>query len=261
MIHFYKYHGTGNDFILIDGREILPEITTQQLKMMCDRHFGIGADGVMYLLKSENHDFEMKYFNSDGLEGSMCGNGGRCIVSFAFDQGIKKPKFKFIASDGEHFAEILQSKGKIKQIKLQMSDVNEIDTIDEHLVLNTGSPHYLTFCNSIAHKNVFEEGKAIRYSEKFIEKGINVDFIEQKGNYLFVRTYERGVENETLACGTGVTASAIGAYINGSAKFNRYQIQTLGGALTVSFQEVNNCFTEIFLEGPAEYVFKGNYKL
>ncbi|MDA3906677.1 MAG: diaminopimelate epimerase [Bacteroidales bacterium] len=260
MIHFYKYQGTGNDFILIDGREKIPDLSSQQIKSMCDRNFGIGADGLMYLLKADDYDFEMKYFNSNGLEGSMCGNGGRCIVSFAFDLGIKKPSFKFITSDGDHFAEILQSKGNVKLIKLQMQNVYEIEEIDNHLVLNTGSPHYLTFCKSITGKNVFAAGKAIRYSEKFREKGINANFIEQKGNHLFVRTYERGVENETLACGTGVTAAAIGAYLNNSDRYNSYQIQTLGGVLKVSFQAEKNIFTNIFLEGPAEYVFKGSIK-
>lgn len=261
MTHFFKYHGAGNDFILIDGREIPPELTSQQIKSLCDRNFGIGADGLMYLLEADDYDFEMKYFNSNGLEGSMCGNGGRCIVSFAFDQGIKKSSFKFIASDGEHFAEILKSKGNIKVIRLQMQDVHEIKEINNHLVLDTGSPHHLTFCKSISDKNIFEAGKAIRYSENFKKEGINANFIEQKGNHLFVRTYERGVENETLACGTGVTAAAIGAYLKSSEKYTKYQIQTLGGALKVSFQEDKQSFTEIFLEGPAEYVFKGSVQI
>ncbi len=261
MINFYKYHGAGNDFLLIDGRKDIPNISSEKLKMMCDRNFGIGADGIMYLLSSPNYDFEMKYFNSDGLEGSMCGNGGRCIVSFAFDKGIKKNKFRFIAPDGEHFAEILKNNGNTKLIKLKMQDVETIETIDNHMVLDTGSPHHLTFCRSIKSKNVFEAGKAIRNSEKFKENGINANFIEQNGNKLFVRTYERGVENETLACGTGVTASAIGAYIRGTEKYKNYQIKTLGGELKVSFQENNNTFKEIFLEGPAEFVFEGSINL
>lgn len=261
MINFYKYHGAGNDFILIDGRENVPELNSQQIKSLCDRNFGIGADGLMYLLEADDYDFEMKYFNSNGLEGSMCGNGGRCIVSFAFDQGIKKPSFNFLASDGKHFAEIIQAKENTKLIRLQMQDVHEFEEINDHLVLNTGSPHHLTFCNSISGKNIFEAGKAIRYSKNFKKEGINANFIEQKGNHLFVRTYERGVENETLACGTGVTAAAIGAYLKSSEKYTNYQIQTLGGALKVSFQEDKHSFTEIFLEGPAEYVFKGSVQI
>ncbi|MCD6180181.1 MAG: diaminopimelate epimerase [Bacteroidales bacterium] len=261
MINFYKYHGAGNDFILIDGRESIPEISTQQIKSLCDRNFGVGGDGLMYLLKADDYDFEMKYFNSNGLEGSMCGNGGRCIVAFAYDMGINKSSFKFLATDGEHFAEILQSKGNLKYIKLQMQDVHEVEDIDDHLVLNTGSPHHLTFCKSISDKNVFEAGKAIRYSENFKKEGVNANFIEQKGNKLFVRTYERGVENETLACGTGVTAAAIGAYIKGADKYNNYKIKTLGGELKVSFQEKEQRFTEVFLEGYAEYVFKGSIQL
>lgn len=260
-MHFYKYQGAGNDFILIDGREIIPELNAQQIKAICDRNFGVGADGLMYLLKNDQFDFEMKYFNSNGIEGSMCGNGGRCIVSFAFDRGIEQPGFRFLASDGEHLAEILKSKENFKLIKLQMQDVTDIKDIDDHLVLDTGSPHHLTFCNSIAKKNVAAAGKAIRYSKKFKDNGINANFIEQNGNHLFVRTYERGVENETLACGTGVTAAAIGAYLNSPNKFNTYQIQTLGGILKVSFQENNQCFTNIFLEGPAEYVFEGSIQV
>lgn len=258
MIHFYKYHGAGNDFILIDARENTPELSAQQIKAICDRNFGVGADGLMYLLQNKEFDFEMKYFNSDGIEGSMCGNGGRCITSFAFDMGIKQPSFRFLAIDGEHFAEILQSNKNIKLIRLQMQDVTDISEIDNHLVLNTGSPHHLTFCKSISDKNVVAAGRAIRNSEKFIEKGINANFIQQKEDHLFVRTYERGVEDETLACGTGVTAAAIGAYIHNPKKYNTYKIQTLGGFLKVSFKEENQAFSNIFLEGPAEYVFEGN---
>lgn len=261
MIHFYKYHGAGNDFILIDGRDNLPELSTQQIKTICDRNFGVGADGLMFLNESPVHDFEMQYFNSDGLESSMCGNGGRCIVSFAFDMGLKKPSFKFTAPDGEHYAEILKSNGKIKQIRLQMQDVDEITEINDSLILDTGSPHYLSFCKSISDKNVYEAGKAIRNSERFIEKGINVNFIEQRANHLFVRTYERGVENETLACGTGVTAAAIGAYYKNPGKNKVYQIQTMGGILKVSFKEDKNHFTEVFLEGPAEFVFEGHIQI
>ena len=261
MTNFFKYHGAGNDFLLVDGREIIPELSTQQIKSLCDRNFGIGSDGLMYLLKADDYDFEMKYFNSNGLEGSMCGNGGRCIVSFAFDQGIKQPSFKFLASDGEHFAEILQAKGNTKLIRLQMQDVHEIKEINDHLILDTGSPHHLTFWKSISGKNIFEAGKAIRYSKNFKKDGINANFIEQNGNQLFVRTYERGVEDETLACGTGVTAAAIGAYLKSEDKYNSYQIQTLGGALKVSFQEDQKSFTEVFLEGPAEYIFKGSIQL
>jgi len=261
MIDFYKYHGAGNDFILIDARAELPNLSQPQIEALCKRNFGVGADGLMYLLASDTYDFEMKYFNSDGLEGSMCGNGGRCIAAFAFDRGIEKNTFQFLATDGVHYAEILEHNGNYKLVKLQMQDVHDIETIDEHLVLDTGSPHHLTFCKSISGKNVFAAGQAIRYSEKFKEEGINANFIEQKGNELFVRTYERGVENETLACGTGVTAAAIGAYINSEQKHGQYQIKTLGGTLKVSFKETNGYFRDVFLEGPTEYVFRGSMEV
>jgi diaminopimelate epimerase len=261
MIQFFKYHGAGNDFILIDARIKEPDLNQAQIKALCDRNFGIGADGLMYLLQAKDFDFEMKYFNSDGHEGSMCGNGGRCIVSFAYDCGIKKSHYHFLAIDGTHSADILELGEIEKQIRLQMQDVLAVEKIDKHFVLNTGSPHHLSFCKSLDKKNVFAAGKSIRYSEKFKADGINVNFIEQNKNQLFVRTYERGVENETLACGTGVTAAAIGAYIKGRKKFTSYQIKTLGGNLRVSFKAVNSSFTEVYLEGPAKFVFQGTIQI
>lgn len=261
MTQFFKYHGAGNDFILIDARVKKPVLSQQDIKTLCDRNFGIGADGLMYLLPANDFDFEMKYFNSDGHEGSMCGNGGRCIVSFAYDCGIKKSHYHFVAIDGEHSADILEIHANEKQIRLQMQDVQNVEKIDNHFVLNTGSPHHLSFCKSLDKKNVFAAGKSIRYSEKFKAEGINVNFIEQNKNQLFVRTYERGVENETLACGTGVTAAAIGAYIKGRKKFTSYQIKTLGGNLRVSFKAENSSFTEVYLEGPAKFVFQGTIQI
>ena len=258
MIQFYKYHGAGNDFIMLNLLEEHIELSQKQIWQLCDRHKGIGADGLMLLIPSEDSDFEMKYYNSDGHEGSMCGNGGRCIVSFAYDMGIELDEFEFMAVDGLHKAYILEINDKQKIIKLQMADVDLVSTVNGQMVIDTGSPHYLDFRESVADVDVYTEGKTIRYSENFKDKGVNVNFVEGKGNRLFVRTYERGVENETLACGTGVTAAAIASSIQQNLKYKDFDIKTKGGELKVTFDTVDGQrFTNIFLRGPAEFVFTG----
>jgi len=258
MLHFYKYHGAGNDFILIDVRNNPIHLSTKQISFLCDRHKGIGADGLMMLLSSNDSDFKMKYYNSDGLEGSMCGNGGRCIISFAFDMGIKKDIYQFTAADGMHRGRILKSVGQNKTIELQMADVHHFIHEKNHFFIDTGSPHDLNFSNHIDEIDVFREGKKIRNSETYSPEGVNVNFIEENNNQLFVRTYERGVENETLACGTGVTAAAIGASIRNNLKYTHYDIRTLGGKLQVRFRSTNGKdFTDIYLTGPAQMVFEG----
>ncbi|MGN6601949.1 MAG: diaminopimelate epimerase, partial [Ginsengibacter sp.] len=211
-IKFYKYQGAGNDFILIDNREkISHEFTVQHIKKMCDRHFGIGADGLMLLNNKDGFDFEMIYFNADGNEGSMCGNGGRCIVQFASNMGIKKNEYKFLATDGVHEAKIDLN----KEVSLKMNDVTDVDFSMDHYVLDTGSPHYVKFVGDVQDLNVVSDGSKIRNSREFSEKGINVNFVQTlDDDHIFVRTYERGVEDETLSCGTGVTASALMAAHN-----------------------------------------------
>lgn len=257
---FYKYQGTGNDFILIDNRNtIFDRKNTQLVAQLCHRHFGIGADGLMLLQNKQNADFEMVYYNSDGNESSMCGNGGRCIVAFAKQLGIIKERASFIAIDGSHDAWINEN----NWVGLKMMDVNQIEQEGKEYFLNTGSPHYVVSVNDIEHVDVSQEGKKIRYNDRFREKGTNVNFIERKKDFLFVRTYERGVEAETLSCGTGVTASAIVAALQGFAtNENSCSVNTLGGDLTVSFNKKNNQqFTDIWLEGPATFVFKGEFHL
>lgn len=261
MLKFYKYHGAGNDFILFDTRESEIDLKLDEIVFLCDRHKGIGADGLMLLQHSDKYDFEMKYYNSDGLESTMCGNGGRCIVSFAFDVGIQKAEYKFMAIDGIHEAKILQLSRTEKIIELGMIDVESVIQ-DNDFIINTGSPHHLSFLDDIKNLNVFEEGQKIRYSQKFRSEGINVNFVEEHENKLFVRTYERGVENETLACGTGVTASAIASSIRQGLKFSEFQIQTLGGELKVHFDILSPThFTNVKLTGPAAYVFQGEIEL
>lgn len=253
-IAFYKYQGTGNDFVIIDGREHVPTLSTEQIHQLCDRRFGIGADGCMILLSKEGVDFEMKYYNADGKEGSMCGNGGRCLVKFAFDHGLKRSQYKFHAIDGEHLAEI-DEKG---WVKLKMKDVNEVTAMNNDFVLNTGSPHYIRFVPDLKNHAVSEEGSFIRNSDTFIKEGINVNFVEHiDDKNIFVRTFERGVEAETYSCGTGVTASAL---LSACANLgqNKVNVKTLGGLLTVEFEKIGkSTFKNIWLCGPATFVFNG----
>ena len=256
-LHFYKYEGCGNDFILFDNRNEKINLSTPQIKKMCDRHFGIGADGLMLLENLAGFDFKMVYYNSDGNQSSMCGNGGRCISRFAEYLGITKDKAHFMAIDGEHLAFIDK-----EIISLKMNNVSGVEIHKDYFFLNTGSPHVVKWVKHIDDYKVFEEGKKIRYNEPYSSQGgTNVNFIEEKRDQLVVRTYERGVENETLACGTGVTASALAAaLLNKSTHENSCAIQTLGGKLTVTYiKHADNSFTDIWLKGPATFVFEGDY--
>ncbi len=258
-IHFYKYQGTGNDFIILDNREgRYSRLDTRAVHFLCDRKFGIGADGLMLLNKHDEYDFQMIYFNADGKEGSMCGNGGRCLVKFAYDSGIKKTEYHFIATDGPHIAEI-DLKGLVR---LKMKDVSGIKDNADHFILNTGSPHYVHFVQQLEALNVKMEGSKIRYSDDFAQEGINVNFVEMIDDHtIFVRTYERGVEDETLSCGTGVTAAALVAAHNENS-FNEIDVQTPGGRLSVEFEVSDKKdYSNIWLCGPAEFVFKGEIAL
>lgn len=256
---FYKYQGTGNDFVILDNRDHkYDEITTKQVKQLCDRRFGIGADGLMLLNLKEGYDFEMIYYNADGNPSSMCGNGGRCLVKFAFQLGIQKFTYKFLATDGEHMAEI----EKEHTIRLKMNDVNEVEIHKNYSVLNTGSPHYVKFMNDVARLNVVENGKEIRNNSRFSEEGINVNFVENTSeDSIFVRTYERGVENETLSCGTGVTAASLMSAHNDRG-FNQVAVSTPGGHLSVEFNKINDQhYTDIWLCGPATFVYQGEIEI
>ena len=258
QLTFYKYQGTGNDFIIIDNRKGNIDLSLKQINHLCDRKFGIGADGLMLLNLKDGFDFEMKYYNADGKESSMCGNGGRCLTKFAFDMGIKKDKYKFIAIDGEHESEF-ETDGIID---LKMNDVNSIVKYHGDYILNTGSPHFIKVVGNVMEKDVLKEGHEIRYSKDFAEEGINVNFVEQTDeDKIIVRTYERGVENETLSCGTGVTASAL-VFAHNERGFNRIEVTTLGGHLAVEFEKVGDeTFNDIWLCGPAEFVFKGEIEI
>jgi diaminopimelate epimerase len=258
-IDFFKYQGTGNDFVIFDNRDNkYAELTVKQIKHICNRRFGIGADGLMLLSKKDGYDFEMVYYNADGNQSSMCGNGGRCLVKFAYNIGIHKSAYHFIAADGEHFADI----GIDHLVRLKMTDVTKVEQHSSYAILNTGSPHFVKFANNVRDIDVLETGREIRYGKEFKEQGINVNFVESVDeDSIFVRTYERGVEDETMSCGTGVTASALMSAHNEKG-FNRVEVKTPGGHLSVEFEKVDdNNFENIWLCGPAEFVYKGEIEL
>lgn len=255
--HFYKYQGTGNDFVIIDNRDGKIQLTQEHIHIICDRRFGIGADGLMLLNSLEGYDFQMVYYNADGKPGSMCGNGGRCLTKFAYDQGIRPESYRFLASDGLHQAEM----GELGWIHLKMKDVDNITSHHGDSILDTGSPHYVKHVTHVNDIDVVEEGREIRYSKTFEEKGINVNFVETTDKNIIVRTYERGVEDETYSCGTGVTACAL-VFAHNENGFNRIEVQTKGGHLAVEFDKLDDTqFSNIWLCGPAEFVFSGEIDL
>ncbi len=258
-IPFEKYQGTGNDFILIDQRKkkYLTRKDVKIIRQMCDRNFGIGADGLILLQKKKGFDFEMIYFNADGNESSMCGNGGRCISAFAHKLGVFEKTASFLAIDGPHEAKVK----KKNWVELKMKEVDKVAQNNGHFVLDTGSPHYITFVKKADKVDVKKEGSAIRYSPTFKKEGINVNFVEELKKGIKVVTYERGVENETLSCGTGVTAAAIAYALKqkDASKF-KIPIQSKGGKLEMKFEKKGNLFKNIWLCGPATYVFKGIFE-
>lgn len=260
-LKFYKYHGTGNDFILIDNRLLNWQPVALEILGLCDRHFGVGADGLILLSEQSGYDFGMKYYNSDGKESTMCGNGGRCMTAFANFLGLIKSEAHFGAIDGSHIARILDISDEITKISLRMKDVHVDEVLVDHLFLNTGSPHYVTFVKNVESMDIVAQAQKIRFSERFIEEGTNVDFVEIRKDYLFVRTYERGVEDETLSCGTGVTASALAAAIRCPDNPGYFSILTKGGELKVRFIQEKTSFSEVWLEGPAQFVYQGEMEI
>jgi len=258
IISFSKYHGNGNDFIIIDGRDNAFQFEPEVVRRLCDRHYGIGADGLMILKTSEMYHFKMLYYNSDGNLASMCGNGGRCISAFAFLKGIAPQKIIFDAFDGIHEAVVendLRERNEM-YVSLKMSDVKSVEKNETYYFLDTGSPHYVEFVEKVAEIDVVKEGRKTRQSERFLPGGTNVSFVEISEGRIFVRTYERGVEDETLSCGTGVTASALATFLESGKK--DFRIHTTGGDFTVSFETDGKHFTNIWLHGPAKLVFVGN---
>ncbi|WP_373494686.1 diaminopimelate epimerase [Aquiflexum sp.] len=255
-ITFYKYQGTGNDFVMIDDRsKLFPEKDLFLVQKLCDRKFGIGSDGLILIRNKEGYDFEMIYFNPDGSQ-SMCGNGARCAVAFSRYLGIIEDNTTFRAIDGAHEASVVGD-----EVELGMSDVSTIDNEGQDIYVETGSPHHVRFVENVLEYPVFEEGAKIRFSDRYAPKGTNVNFVTPLANDLIqVRTYERGVEDETLSCGTGVTACAlVYGYQN---DLNEVKIKTLGGTLKVRFSKKDDgSFHNILLIGPAEQVFEGRIEI
>jgi diaminopimelate epimerase len=255
MTTFAKYHGTGNDFILIDDRESTLQFSAEQIQQMCHRHFGIGADGLILIRNDGKNDFRMDYYNSDGQIGSMCGNGGRCAVAFASALGLINSSCIFSAFDGNHRAEVVSIVPFV--VRLEMKDVSKIEAGDGFLFLNTGSPLYIQFRECVDKIDIVTEGRRIRNSERFKSDGVNVNFVETNQNSIYLRTYERGVENETLSCGTGITASVLAAAFSGYVNSSPCDVETPGGNLKVHFQREGDGFKDIWLEGQVEFVFTG----
>lgn len=254
QITFYKYQATGNDFIIIDNRSnLFDKNNTKLIEKLCDRRFGIGADGLILIELEKNCDFKMIYFNSDGHQSTMCGNGGRCVVAFAKKIDLIKSEAFFLAIDGHHHAKIEGS-----FIELKMKNVTELKKIGDDYLLDTGSPHYVSFKSNVSEIDVNTAGAQIRNRKIFKENGVNVNFVEQKSeNNFFVRTYERGVESETLSCGTGATAVAIAMHVSKKTSMNKIIINTQGGVLRVNFSINKSHYTDVWLCGPAKYVYQG----
>ncbi len=256
-IRFFKFQANGNDFILIDNRGNGFQANRETVARLCHRQLGIGADGLMLLDMSGDYDFEMHYFNSDGSFGEMCGNGGRSIAAMAYMQGIAGRKMRFAAGDGIHEAQVkgADTTGRVFDISLKMQNVQEIQPQEEGFFLNTGVPHLVQFVPDIEAVDVAASGRKLRNDGRFAPEGTNVDFVEVREDSLFVRTYERGVERETLSCGTGVTASVLAASLKTGREI--YSVHTPGGDFQVHFRKAGNSFEDIWLRGPAEWVFQG----
>lgn len=253
-ISFTKYQGTGNDFVMIDNRSLtFPKTDLALVRKLCNRKFGIGADGLILLECSDKHDFTMEYYNADGSQ-SFCGNGSRCALAFAKELGMIKEQAVFLSTDGVHEAKI-DSTGIVH---LSMHDVKGIETIGNDLFLNTGSPHYVVFVDELENYEVVKQGRAIRNNARFKANGTNVNFVQVCDTYIQVRTYERGVEDETLSCGTGVTACAIAAFEKYDFTKLPIEVRTPGGVLYVSFKQTEDGnYAAVYLSGPAQRVFTG----
>jgi len=255
IVEFYKYQGTGNDFIMIDDRNnFLDTNDSRLISALCERRMGVGADGLILLRNHDRLDFEMIYFNADGKVSSMCGNGGRCIIAFAEMLEIINTETTFMAIDGEHKGKIIDS-----EISLLMRDVNNIKVVDRGFVLDTGSPHYIELVDNLFDLDIIKQARRISGLAPFKKEGVNVNFVFN-GDELQVRTYERGVEAETLSCGTGVVATAITMHYSNYIQENFVNVKTRGGDLSVSFEEVNGIYKNIWLSGEASMVYAGEFE-
>jgi len=258
---FYKYQGTGNDFIIVNNLRGKLSLDCDEIAFLCNRHFGIGADGLMIIEQAAGYDYYLKYYNSDGHESSMCGNGGRCSAAFAYRIGVISEVTSFLAADGPHEAEILNSDPGGCDVRLKMKDTRLGKEFSDGYFIDTGSPHFVKFVSSLESLNVPEEGRLLRFDQRFAPGGTNVNFVENDKDRIWVRTYERGVENETLSCGTGATASALVLAALNPRDNQPLMIHTTGGNLKISFSRKGDDFTNVYLEGPARFVFAGEISL
>jgi diaminopimelate epimerase len=256
QVEFYKYQGTGNDFVMVDNRsDFFPKDNMKLIAHLCDRRFGVGGDGLILLENDLETDFKMVYYNSDGNQSSMCGNGGRCLVAFAKALHVIKTSTTFIAVDGLHHANISDD----GLVSLQMIDVTDVKVNEEYVFLDTGSPHHVQLVEDLENYDIKENGATIRYGDLYGKAGSNVNFVKQVDENTFsLRTYERGVEDETLSCGTGATAAAIAMNILGKTNATTINLNVEGGKLIVSFEKNESIFTKVTLKGPAQLVFKGS---
>ena len=256
-IKFSKYHGAGNDFVMINAIKTPVILSDDEVKAICDRRTGVGADGLIMVLPSEKYAFRMKYYNCDGHESTFCGNGGRCIAAFAVEEGLASQHIEYEAIDGIHKADVTKKSDNEYLVSITMRDIEGFDLTDERLLINTGSPHYVTRVDNLMGFDVRKRGAAIRNNKNISKDGVNVDFMEIIDNQYHIRTFERGVEDETLACGTGVTASAIAAALWYGG--NNIDIRTTLATLNVKFEMSGNAIKNIVLTGPATHVFDGFY--
>lgn len=259
QLEFYKYQGTGNDFVMVDNRsEFFPKKDIKLIEKLCDRRFGIGGDGLILLENDSVTDFKMVYYNSDGNQSSMCGNGGRCLVAFAKKLNVIQNNTTFIATDGLHHATITDD----GLVSLQMIDVTKVKVNPEYVFMNTGSPHHVQIVDDLENYDIKENGARIRYGDLYGKTGSNINFVKQIDENTFsLRTYERGVEDETLSCGTGATAVAIAMNVLGKTNASSINLNVQGGKLIVSFDKNDSIFTQVTLKGPAEFVFKGTIEI
>ena len=256
LIPFNKYHGTGNDFIMIDNRELGLNLSQSQIAQLCNRRFGIGADGLI-LLEVGDEIVKMVYYNSDGAPSSMCGNGGRCFVTFCQRLEVLSEAGEFLAVDGTHPFKMVDN-----QVSLKMGDVDSIETIGDAVYMNTGSPHYVTIVDEVLDIDIINDAHKIRYNERFSAEGTNVNFVEMTDGITHIRTYERGVEDETLSCGTGATACAIAMHRLGNVSKTDVPVKVLGGKVSVSFEpKPDGSYSNIWLTGPTTHVFDGTIEL
>ena len=257
ILNFYKYQGAGNDFIFLDNRtETFPKENTNLVMRLCDRHFGVGADGLILIENDDNSDFRMVYFNADSSQ-TMCGNGARCAVAFAKKLGIIGDTTTFVAYDGPHQASINPD----NTVSLEMVDVEKLDVHESHVFANTGTVHHVELVDDLEDYPVVTKGRKMRY-EIYGESGSNINFVEQKDNNTFrIRTYEKGVEDETLACGTGVTAAAIAMHKIGKTSDNKVNLIAEGGNLQVDFKVVDGVYKNVILTGPADFVYQGSIEI